>query len=1011
MHSKRTRIFRLTGFFFIFAAVILLTTSVLTVTSQPARGEDLCLPSSGDPNQTDTASLTLVRQQTSADALPQLTAGDPSAEIEIPADAFGLPLALNETSRLYTGSSVLLRAGDNIQFDVTIPADGTYSISFDAAAESGMPEGQLRINGEYPVSDLQRVIFPVFYRGTGTIFPKDRYGNDALIPQEQHIRWSRVDARDVNFGLPYPLQIDLAAGDHRFEFTLNQGELYIGSIYLTAFTPYPSYTDYLAAQSADEASGFLLSMEAELPTYKNDTAARPAYSASLTVTPYATYCQLMNTLGGESWKLSGSTVYYAFEVPEDGLYSISLRALQNTRNNFTVFRRFTINGEVPFEELNTVAFPHTFDWQDVHLGGETPYRIYLHQGVNVLGIEATAAPYQPAIDTIQEALLDINTLALEIKRLTGNQRDQYREWVISNYIPDVEERLNAIAQKLIDDKETLLTIDPSGASPEILTYQMAIDNLLFLAADPDKIPIHMGRFSEGTGSAAQLLGSLLPLLQNQALALDKVIIHSVDQMPQTPAVPVTTSMAEDFRRFLHSFRPDPYQVVGASDDELEVWVNRPRQYVNLLQLMADSTFTPQTGTRVKFSIMPDEAKLILANAADIQPDVALGVSTNNPYELAIRNALYDLRTFPDFDSFIDIYSPGALLGYIINDSVYALPETQDFWVTFYREDILNSLGIPVPQTWDEVIEVLPELQRYGMNYNTPLSAGTGQKNYLLTAPYLFNYGAPLYSEGGFATGLQSDEAVAAVRFMADSFTLYGMPLTTVNFYQELRYGNLPIGISNVETYIKLMTVAPEIGGLWSIDLYPATVHPDGTQNRYATGSAQTSIIFRNTNMPEEAWEFMKWWLSTETQSDFQEQLMLNYGPEFLWFSANTEAFSRLNIPQEHRDVILEQWQWLQEPVRLPGSYMQERELSNIWNRIVFDGANPRAAIDRSVITINREITRKMEEFGYLEDGRRVREFKIPTIELVRSWMENADNTENSDSGNRTGSTETAEDNG
>src|SRR5690606_20682729 len=237
-------------------------------------------------------------------------------------------------------------------------------------------------------------------------------------------------------------------------------------------------------------------------------------------------------------------------------------------------------------------------------------------------------------------------------------------------------------------------------------------------------------------------------------------------------------------------------------DELEVWVNRPRQYVNLLQLMADSTFTPQTGTRVKFSIMPDEAKLILANAADIQPDVALGVSTNNPYELAIRNALYDLRTFPDFDSFIDIYTPGALLGYIINESVYALPETQDFWVTFYREDILNSLDSPVPQTWHEVIEVLPELQRYGMNYNTPLSAGTGQKGYLLTAPYLFNYGAPLYSEGGFATGLQSDEAVAAVRFMADSFTLYGMPLTTVNFYQEFRYGNLPIGISNVETYVK-----------------------------------------------------------------------------------------------------------------------------------------------------------------------------------------------------------------
>jgi hypothetical protein len=124
--------------------------------------------------------------------------------------------------------------------------------------------------------------------------------------------------------------------------------------------------------------------------------------------------------------------------------------------------------------------------------------------------------------------------------------------------------------------------------------------------------------------------------------------------------------------------------------------------------------------------------------------------------------------------------------------------------------------------------------------------------------------------------------------------------------------------------------------------------------------------------------------------DFQQQLILNYGLEYLWNSANLEALPYLPIPQEHKDVILQQWQWLQEPAKLPGSYMQERELSNAWNRIVFDGVNPRVAIDSSVIIINREITRKMEEFGYLENGQKVREFKIPTIDTVRQWMEEHD---------------------
>ncbi len=992
MRSKLNRFYRLT-LALMTATALLSSCEPVAVSAEPAPIVSCASPAN---STVSTEGTPLVQ-----DTTPRIYAGlnallreDASpTTIEIPGAALGLPLADDAIAQQYAKASVILAAGTTVQFTAAIPSAGEYTFAFDmaATADSRRPEGQLRVDGEFPVSDFQRITFPIYYRSNGTVFPKDRYGNDALIRQVRDVRWSTTAARDVNFSQPYPLQVQLSAGEHQFEFTLTEGTTYFGSVYVIPFTPYPNYTQYVTTHSGAESTGFVLPLEAELPTYKNDTSVRPATDRNLTVTPYDTYCQLMNTLGGESWDQSGSAAYYEFTVPEAGFYAISLRAMQNTRSNFTVFRRISVNGAVPFAELNAIPFPYTADWVDVHLGGDTPYQIFLEAGVNVLGIEATNAPYLSAITTIQEALLDINNLALEIRRLTGNQRDPFKEWVISDYIPDVEARLNGIAQNLIDDKATLLLIDPSGASPEILTYQMAIDNLLFLASDPDKIPVYMSRFSEGAGSAAQQLGSLLPLLQNQPLALDKIYVHSPDSVPQTPAVPFTTAIGEDIKRFIYSFQPDPYQSLGAAEDELVVWVNRPRQYVNLLQLMADSTFTPDTGIRVRFSIMPDESKLILANAAGIQPDVALGVSTDRPYELAIRNALYDLRSFPDFDSYIDVFAPGALLGYIINDSVYALPETQDAWVTFYREDILDSLDIPVPDTWNEVIEILPELQRYGMNFNTPLSSGTGQRNYLFTAPYLFNYGAPLYTDGGYATGLQSEEAVAGIRFMADSFTIYGMPLTTASFYQDFRYGTLPIGVANlIEMYVKLVTAAPELGGRWSMGLYPGTVLADGTVNHYATGSAQTSLMFGNTDMPEESWEFLKWWLSTETQVEFQEQLVLNYGLEYLWFSANLEAFDQLDIPEEHKAVIAAQWEWLQEPVRLPGSYMQERELSNIWNRIVFDGVNPRVAIDRSVILINREITRKMEEFGYLSpDGERLREFTVPTIETVIGWMENA----------------------
>jgi ABC-type glycerol-3-phosphate transport system substrate-binding protein len=928
-----------------------------------------------------------------AAAWPLPQASPPVEVIEVRADGWGLPPARDAVAAAYAKPSVALRAGDTLSTVVTVPMAGEYILRFDAATPAAVltpPAVQVRLDGELPGAEWRRILVPVYYRNSADTFPQDRYGNDALIRQERFVRWARVAARDVHFGQPYPLQLNLAAGDHRLEITLTEGELYVGSLYLEPFAPYPDYARYRANHPASETSGFRLSLQAEFPSFKNSTAVRPASNRNLTVTPYDTYRLRLNVLGGESWNAGGTAVYYEFTVPADGLYAITLRALQDTRSNFTVFRRITLDGEVPFAELNAYPFPFTPDWTDVTLGGETPYRFFLSKGPHVLGIEATVAPYWPAIETIQLALLDINTLALEIRKLTGNQRDPYKEWVISDYIPDITERLQAIITRLNRDKGILLAANQGRLSPEVMTYQMAIDNLVFLAQDPDKIPVYMGRFSEGPGSAAQLLGSLLPLLQSQPLALDVIHIHSPDTIPHTPPAPWSLRLSEGLKRFLGSFRPDPYQTIGAGADELEVWVNRPRPYVDLLQLMADESFTPQTGIRVKFSIMPDEGKLVLANAAGIAPDVALGISTHIPYELAIRNALYDLRSFEDFDKFIRIYSPGALLSYIINDSVYAIPETQDFWVTFYRKDILDALGIPVPRTWNEVIAILPELQRYGMNYNTPLSSGSGLKGYLITAPYLFNHGAALYSEGGFASGLASEEAIAAIKFMTESFTVYGMPLTTASFYESFRYGLLPIGVSNFETYIKLTIAAPELEGLWAIDLYPATVLPDGRQYRYATGSAQASIMFKSTDKPREGWEFLKWWMSTPTQTEFQERLLLNYGREYLWNSANLEAFRRLDIPEAHKAVILEQWQWLQEPVRLPGSYMQERELSNVWNRIVFEGANPRVAIDQAIIVINREITRKMEEFGYLQNGRKVREFKIPTLETVRGWMEHAD---------------------
>jgi ABC-type glycerol-3-phosphate transport system substrate-binding protein len=123
---------------------------------------------------------------------------------------------------------------------------------------------------------------------------------------------------------------------------------------------------------------------------------------------------------------------------------------------------------------------------------------------------------------------------------------------------------------------------------------------------------------------------------------------------------------------------------------------------------------------------------------------------------------------------------------------------------------------------------------------------------------------------------------------------------------------------------------------------------------------------RRQEKKAQSWEFMKWWMSTETQTEFSFLLQSTYGPEFVWLSGNLEAVQNSPIDPKDLAIILEQVKWLVDVPRTPGQYMLERGLSDIWNQVTFDGTPIRVAIDDQVLKINREITKKMVEFGYLD---------------------------------------------
>ena len=104
-----------------------------------------------------------------------------------------------------------------------------------------------------------------------------------------------------------------------------------------------------------------------------------------------------------------------------------------------------------------------------------------------------------------------------------------------------------------------------------------------------------------------------------------------------------------------------------------------------------------------------DAVLLKAILAGKGPDVALNVAQTSPVNLAARKAIVDLKRFDLSKLQQEIYET-AWEPFKYNGGIYAIPETMNFDVMFYRTDIFNVLGLKPPETWDDFYNVLEVLQ-------------------------------------------------------------------------------------------------------------------------------------------------------------------------------------------------------------------------------------------------------------------------------------------------------------
>lgn len=290
--------------------------------------------------------------------------------------------------------------------------------------------------------------------------------------------------------------------------------------------------------------------------------------------------------------------------------------------------------------------------------------------------------------------------------------------------------------------------------------------------------------------------------------------------------------------------------------------------------------------------------------------MVLGVTQDTPVNLALRNALLDLSRLEHIDEAMEAFYPAALVPFRFNGGLYALPETQTFPMLFYRKDILKQLEIPVSDLdrWDTLLgSVLPRLQKDSLSFGMAHSF-----NHYLT--FNFQQGGSLYAQDNRVSALSDSAAIDSMELYTMLYTQYKLDVV-YDFANRFRTGEIPVAVADYTQYNQLTMFAPEIKGLWGMLPVPGVLQEDGTVNRAAAGTVTGAVILANSKMPEEAWRFLRWWVSAETQTQFGQGLESIVGAASRYNTANREAMKNIQWDTDMKDSILRQAEQLEG---LPG---------------------------------------------------------------------------------------------
>ncbi|MBR4200305.1 MAG: extracellular solute-binding protein, partial [Oscillospiraceae bacterium] len=695
-------------------------------------------------------------------------------------------------------------AEGSVDYEFDVPETGIYSVRISYYAlesPSNQVELSLAIDGETPFESAGRICLNKIFVNKNEI-KTDSRGNQVRPSQIESPDWQTKYFYDEDGLFNDPLIFHLEKGRHTFTLTGIKASVGIESLTLcqpegTAAYQAPSDTELKATPST------LYRIEGEAAKYKSSSTLYPGYdNNAYTVSPSDPVKMVYNTIGGANWDQTGSTI--TWEVPADALqgsgwYKIGIKARQNVMRGFYSNRRVLVDGQLQNDAFSQVKFYYDTDWSltsvtDDH--GEDAY-VYLEAGSpHTLTLEAMPGEIGESMRRLEGTVAELNTCYKEILMITGPNPDKYNDYYVEESIPTLIPRFTKLSQELKEAQAGIENLSGTLGSEAAALQRMYVilDKCI---EKPSRIPNYVSQIKDNISTISTFICDY----RDQPLEIDYIEFASADRSFASLDSKFFKQLGFRFKAFIGSFTED-YTTLSDIDasqkDVINVWVNLGRDQALVVKELVENEFS-QVHPEIPVSVNLVVGGVVEATLAGKGPDVALFLGGEFPVNLACRGLLVDMKQFPDFDAAAANYQHDATVQYSYNGGCYGMPLTQNWTMMFYRTDILTELGYTqLPQTWDDMIEMLPGLQRNHLGVglilpSTNVAAATEAGHTF--ASLVLQKGLNYYNAEQTKTQFDSVPAIQCFEKWTDFYRDYKF-MQTYDAYSYFRTGQYPLVIAN-----------------------------------------------------------------------------------------------------------------------------------------------------------------------------------------------------------------------